>query len=172
MVDRPACRATVLPTCRPVGFTLAELIVVVALVAVLVTLAAGSLAGLLGESGMRQPALEVVSMATDAKQRADREGRAWELRFSRQSVTLAPSVAGSGAGGRALVWDDSWTVRLWSWDEPEWRVLDEDEVLVWRVLPGALAAPLGFRLSDSGGRFVEIELDPLTAGIAREEWAL
>jgi len=162
---------------RPAGFTLVELIVVLALVAVLVTLAAGSLAGLLGESGMRQPALELVSMATDAKQRSEREGRAWELRFSRQSVTLGPAVAaaagaGGGAPGRTLVWDGSWTVQLRAWGEPSWRVLDDDEVLVWRVLPGALAAPLAFRVSDPSGRFVEIELDPLTAGIAREEWAL
>ena len=157
------------------GFTLAELIVVLALVAVLATLAAGSLSGLLGESGMRQPALELVSMATDAKQRADREGRPWELRFSRQAVTLASLAAGegnSGAAGRTLVWDGSWTVQLRTWGGEGWRVLDEDEVLVWRAQPGALVAPLAFRLSDPAGRFVEIELDPLTAGIAREEWAL
>jgi prepilin-type N-terminal cleavage/methylation domain-containing protein len=153
------------------GFTLAEMVVVLALLAILLAVGVGSVVGVVGggERELRRPALEVISMVREAGRLAREEDRAWAVEIGARGARLVR--AEGGVERRRVLWAEGVRASVRRWGERGWRELRDDEVSLWPRRPGALVAPDALRLEDGDGRYIELELDVLTGDIGKEAWS-
>ena len=142
------------------GFTLFELMVVLALIAVASALVLPSVGHALGNVELRSGAASVISLLAQARTRAVYEGRSY-------AVVFGP--ADDAARSLHLVRDDGKQVqqvtlpahlRLRA-ENPDGQWNDEAQPLYF--FPDGTSQPAQLDLSSPGGRHVQVALDPLTA---------
>lgn len=164
------------------GFTLMEMLVVLAIVGMLFAGAFRGMASLNDERALRAPLNELRSMAKKAWQRSLQEQRAWQIRFRPGSMVLEPrqatqaddramlaaadQMARRGSGIVTYSFDPEIQVEIRHWAEREWHPPLPD---VWVFEHSGLCEPISVRFRSSIGA-IAVQFDPLTAAVNYEEF--
>ena len=139
------------------AFTLLEILVVLALMGVLFTLAAVHFGGISEERALAEPATEIKALARKAQRTAVLENRP-------QTLSITPSAVGDvtvPAGVQLLVRP---------WGTTQWLRPGGDNkapAFAWNFDPSGLCEPIGLRL-ERGPSSYEIDFHPLTGGVDEE----
>jgi prepilin-type N-terminal cleavage/methylation domain-containing protein len=139
------------------AFTLLEILVVLALMAVLFTLAAVHFGGISEERALAEPATEIKALARKAQRTAVLENRS-------QTLSITPSRVGDVN----IPTDVQLLVRPWGtkqWHRPGGE--DKSPAFAWNFDPSGLCEPIGLRL-ELGPSSYEIDFHPLTGGVDEE----
>jgi prepilin-type N-terminal cleavage/methylation domain-containing protein len=176
---------------RPQGFTLIEIVLVLALIALMVGGALGLMIASDDERVLRRSSVEIEALAKRARAVAALQQRPYALEFYEQTVTLMPlaeaileprdrekamehqeaMIAEGGAPAPAFnPVHASWTVEedvrmfVRRWASDAWLPVDPKNRHVWRFEPEGFCEPVGVKFQ-MGRSWLEAEFHPLTAGI-------
>jgi type II secretion system protein H len=173
---------------RPRGFTLIEIVMVLALVAVIMGGAVSVMVFSSDEKVLRNASGEIEVMAKRARTTAILRQTPYALEFREGVVRLMPlaeagrvekKTAGGhkiggetekSAGGerREYVLDSSLNLFVRRWNSEEWLPAAKDTVHVWRFDPDGLCEPISVRLT-IGKSWMEDSYHPLTATIRESQ---
>jgi type II secretion system protein H len=165
------------------GFTLLELVVVLAIASLVMGGAIGMLVYSSDERALREASTEIEAMAKRARASAILNQTPYALEFSEGGVRMMPlaeaggeeDAQGSGrrrsgdeapVGGERLDFrlDRGMDLHVRRWGARGWDHVAKRVVHVWRFDPDGLCEPLGVRLV-VGKNWIEDEYHPLTAAI-------
>lgn len=168
------------------GFTLLEIVFVLAMIAVLVTWLTVSLATVETEQKLREAMGPIELMAKRGLNVAVMQQRPYQLTIGARSVSIAPrygvkedepgyaddenQLVQSGFGdvvaSEATDTDVSYEIKRWRSDN--WELLEKDKQVELALSPVGLVEPISIRCS-LGRSWIKHELHPLTAGMRDEE---
>jgi len=164
------------------GFTLLEIVIALAIVALIVGGALGVMAYSSDERALRGASSEIEVMAKRARASAIRHQTPYALVFSQDGVRMMPLAEASGvertlASGRRIGGDEvpmageradfslgGMDLHVRRWGARGWDHVVKRVVHVWRFDPDGLCEPLSLRLV-AGKNWIEDEYHPLTAAI-------
>lgn len=166
------------------GFTLLEIIIVLAVAAVVLAGAVGLMVYSTDERGLRRASGEIELFAKRARASAILRQTPYALQFREGSVRLLPlALAGSDrkttAGGREIGGEETekpeydadefhipadieLSVRRWNSDK--WLPARNQAIHIWRFDPDGISEPVSVRLA-TGKSYIEDTFHPLTATI-------
>ncbi|MCU0794697.1 MAG: prepilin-type N-terminal cleavage/methylation domain-containing protein [Akkermansiaceae bacterium] len=182
---------------RPQGFSLLEMVVVLALVAMVIAGAAGAMYFNRDEGKLNRTMGDIEILAKRARAIASLQQRPYALEFSQAGVALMPYAEAlmapedrgyfaamegqSGTGEQALASAGNSSVRaalelepdfqlsVRRWATGDWVPMDARNRQVWRFDPQGICEPVGVRLDLETGSWVASMFHPLTAGVADTE---
>lgn len=176
---------------RPGGFTLLEVVFVLAMIAILVTWLTVSLSTVETEQKLREASGRVELLAKRGLNIAVQQQRPYLLTIGAQSASLAPRYSsgdkeeddldfGDGDGDTKLNLEDivasetmdgdiSYEIKRWRSDD--WELLEGDKKMVLVLNPVGLVEPISIRCS-IGDSWLQHELHPLTGGVRDEEMSI
>lgn len=166
------------------GFTLLELVIVLAIASLVMGGAIGMMVYSSDERALRDASTEIESMAKRARASAILNQTPYALEFTEGLVRLMPlaevvGMEGAMPTGTQIAMDDSapmagdrsefslgkdMELHVRRWGAKGWDNVEKKVVHVWRFDPDGLCEPLGLRLV-LGGNWIEDEYHPLTAAI-------
>lgn len=168
------------------GFTLLELVIVLAIASLVMGGAIGMMVYSSDERALREASTEIESMAKRARASAILNQTPYALEFSEGAVRLMPlaevvgieNIMASGTrgtgehGGTGVRSDfslgDGMELHVRRWGARGWEQVAKRVVHVWRFDPDGLCEPLGVRLV-VGENWIEDEYHPLTAAIRESQ---
>lgn len=168
----------------PRGFTLIEIVVVLAIAAVLMGGAVGMMVFSSDEKALRSASGEIEVMAKRARTTAILQQTPYALEFREGVVRLMPlaeagriqrkTAGGRDIGGREVepeggerheyVLDSSQQLSVRRWNSDEWLPAIKNAVHVWRFDPDGLCEPISVRVVFDKS-WIEDSYHPLTATI-------
>ena len=162
------------------GFTLMEMLIVLAIIGMVFVGSFMGMAALNDERALRAPLTELRSMAKKAWQRSMQEQRAWQIRFlpdrfileprqavqqeDREMLLAADINARRGSGIETYVIDPEIQTEIRHWAERDWHKPLPD---LWIFEHSGLCEPISVRFLSSHG-IVAVQFDPLTASVKEE----
>lgn len=170
---------------RPQGFTLLEIVIVLAIAAVVMGGAVGMMVYSSDERVLRNASGEIELLAKRARTTAILLQTPYALEFREGIVKLMPlaeagrvekrTVGGRRIGGEPVIEEGSgerWQYQLEGgmevfvrrWNSSEWLATRKDAVHVWRFDPNGLCEPISVRLSLEKS-WAEDSFNPLTATV-------
>ncbi len=167
------------------GFTLLEIVIVIAILAVMAGGTVGFLVMNASTRRLQRAATEVESMAKRARAVAMLRRTPYALYFCNGTVRMGPLAeagvvdpdelaeldeAGGGRGGAVrgeFQADDGMVIGARRWGSDDWLVFDDERTwLVWRFDPDGLCEPITVRFEvDDGRSWLSQEYHPLTAAV-------
>lgn len=172
------------------GFTLLEMVFVLAFVAILVTWLTLSIGTVETEQRLRSSVSEVGVMAKRARNVAVTQQRAYQVIVEQGKISMSPQYArseGADGGieentnrGSGQRFDDvtaseeldaevEYEIRRWGSDE--WVKIDRDQKVVMTIDPTGLVEPISIRCT-LGDSWIKQDLHPLTADVRDEETSI
>lgn len=171
-------------TKRPAGFTLIEVVIVLAIATIIMGSAAGYLIYSSDERLLRDASGEIEVLAKRARMSAILQQTPYALEFREGVVRVLPlaqagqdekkTVGGHRIGGqptlppvtedRQFVLKDGMRVSIRRWNSEQWFTTLKDVVHVWRFDPNGLCEPITVRLNVEKS-WSEDVYHPLTASI-------
>jgi len=172
---------------QPAGFSLIEIVIVLALIALLAAGGLGIMALSSSERALRGTSADVEGMAKRARTVALLQQKSYALEFRPGHIRLMPyaeALAATGDGNQTnsggsdaaavdaqfepvheeRILDDGIEVLLRRWASDKWLALDERHPQIWRFDPDGLCEPISVHVGLNGS-WIEDEYHPLTAGI-------
>lgn len=169
---------------RPSGFTLLEIVIVLAITAVVIGGAVGLMVYSSDERVLRNASGEIELLAKRARTSAILLQTPYALEFRESMVRLLPlaeagrdedtTVGGRNIGGEEVVTEaaERWSYPLETgvevlvrrWNTEKWLPTRKDAVHVWRFDPNGLCEPLSVKLTH-GESWSEDLYNPLTAAV-------
>jgi type II secretion system protein H len=147
---------------RSSGFTLLEMIVVIALMVIIAAMATLSFIGLEGESEVEKPGNELARMVKQANRAAVVQGRPFVIAFGKTEFGFLDGVG--GADGRVTL-PKGMKVGFQRWNGgKKWN---NAEGLNWTFYPSGICDALRFKFEHPDG-MVEMAFNPLTGSVSEE----
>ncbi|MBT8044743.1 MAG: prepilin-type N-terminal cleavage/methylation domain-containing protein [Verrucomicrobiae bacterium] len=173
------------------GFTLLEVVFVLAMIAILVTWLTLNVTTVETEQKLREASGNIESLAKRARNIAVRQQRAYQLTISADNLSIAPEYVSlpdddevqTDVDGEPMVrenfddvtaseeTDKEITYEIRRWRSDEWELIEGDKKVVITLDPIGLVEPISIRCS-VGKSWLMQELHPLTAGIRYEEMSV
>jgi type II secretion system protein H len=170
---------------RPHGFTLIEIVVVLAIAAVIMGGAVGMLVYSSDERALRNASGEIELLAKRARTTAILQQTPYAIEFRQNVVRMLPlaragrdekrTVGGHRIGGepseessgedREYVLDAEMGVSVRRWNSDKWLETGKNTVHIWRFDPNGLSEPISVRLTLDKS-WAEDTYHPLTATIS------
>ena len=148
--------------CSPAGFTLLEMIVVIALMVIIAAMATLSFIGLEGESEVEKPGNELARMVKQASRAAVVQGRPFVIAFGKTEFGFLDG-AGGADGHVTLPKGMKISVQRWNGGK-RWN---NAEGLNWTFYPSGICDALRFKFEHPDG-LVEMAFNPLTGSVSEE----
>lgn len=145
------------------GFSLMEIIVVIALMVIFIGVAAVSFDAVSDDSPVKKPADRLAVMVKQASRAAVVQGRTIAIGFDKESISFLGNVAGGGEGHVAL--PKGMKVSFQPWNGGKKWIPATD--LVWRFYSSGIFESLRFRFDHPEGT-VEMAFNPLTGSVSEE----
>ena len=147
---------------RSAGFTLLEMIVVIALMVIIAAMATLSFVGLEGESEVERPGNELARMVKQANRAAVVQGRPFVIAFEKDGFGFLDG--GGGADGHVTT-PKGMKVSFQRWNGgKKWN---SAEGLNWTFYPSGICDALRFKFEHPDG-MVEMAFNPLTGSVSEE----
>ncbi len=144
------------------GFTLLEMIVVIALMVIIAAMATLSFVGLEGESEVEKPGNELARMVKQANRAAVVQGRPFVIAFEKDGFGFLDG--GGGADGHVTT-PKGMKVSFQRWNGgKKWN---SAEGLNWTFYPSGICDALRFKFEHPDG-MVEMAFNPLTGSVSEE----
>lgn len=144
------------------GFTLLEMIVVIALMVIIAAMATLSFIGLEGESEVEKPGNELARMVKQANRAAVVQGRPFVIAFGNTEFGFLDG-AGGADGHVTLPKGMKVSVQRWNGGK-RWN---SAEGLNWTFYPSGICDALRFKFEHPDG-MVEMAFNPLTGSVSEE----
>lgn len=174
---------------RPLGFTLIEIVIVLALAAILMGGAMGIMAFTSDERTLKNTSGEIELLAKKARTIAILQQIPYAVEFREGRVSILP-LAQAGiqekrssrrlemnssddstvSKDRQLQLDPDVSISIRRWNSDEWLTIVKNSVHVWRFDPDGLSEPISVRVN-CGKSWMEDTFHPLTATAILEEKA-
>ena len=174
---------------RAGGFSLLEIVFVLAMIAMLITWLTLSVSTVETEQKLREASAGIESLAQRARNIAVKQQRAYQLTISAGEIGIAPQYQQYSGDddftedeqnvGRDVeqrfdditaseATDGDVTYEIKRWRADDWELIEGDKKVVLALDPIGLVEPISIRCS-IGNSWLIHELHPLTAGIRDEE---
>ncbi len=175
----PQMTSAVRTTKHPRGFTLLEIVIVLAIAAMVMGGAAGFMVYSSDERALRNVSGQIELLAKRARTTSILQQTPYALEFRQGIVRLLPlaraGIVGkerAGLGGlsetvdddQQVNWKDDMEFSILRWNTDKWMPTGKDTIHVWRFDPDGLCEPISIRLS-LGKSWMEDTYHPLTASI-------
>lgn len=145
------------------GFSLMEIIVVIAIMMIFVGVAALNFEGVTDESPIKKPADQLAVMVKQASRAAVVQGRTISIGFDKESIVFLGNVAGQGEGHVSI--PKGMKVSFQPWNGGKKWIPATD--LVWRFYSSGIFESFRFRFDHPEGA-VEMSFNPLTGSVSEE----
>jgi type II secretion system protein H len=149
---------------RRAGYTLLEISLVVAIVALLVGASVPLVSGFTREQRLRDVVRDLLVLAKTARTDAMTTGRPSLVIFAKKGFALRRGGEKEPSEFAALPGGVTYTLRPFGTEKSE-----RPDGQVWLFQPSGLSEPLQVRITE-GDAWIEVEFDPLTAGIIGESY--
>lgn len=147
---------------RNAGFTLLEMIVVIALMVIIAAMATLSFIGLEGESEVEKPGNELARMVKQASRAAVVQGRPFVIAFGKTEFGF---LDGAGGADGHVTLPKGMKVGFQRWNGgKKWN---NAEGLNWTFYPSGICDALRFKFEHPDG-MVEMAFNPLTGSVSEE----
>ncbi|WP_395735562.1 Tfp pilus assembly protein FimT/FimU [Prosthecobacter sp.] len=157
-----------MPMQRRAGFTLLEMIVVLAIAALIIGIGAGAVQRMAQENELRKVSQDVEALFMQAAQRASATSITQMVVFDQDGVELTGANPQAGGAGMRVAFPAGTKFQLRRMGSDRWGAAAGQRLM---ILPGGLCEPLGLRL-DWQNSTVRASLDPLTGGFVDVEEVL
>ncbi len=172
---------------RPAGFTLLELVVVLALAMMVISGAAGMMYFNRDEARLNDAIGEVEILAKRARTLATLQQRPYALEFTQNQVNLLPFaqaliepndregvVEMSGDISQPPVTasfavEEDFRLLVRRWATRSWDLVERQDRQIWRFDPQGICEPVGVRLEMENGNWIAVLFHPLTASVTETE---
>jgi Tfp pilus assembly protein FimT len=158
------------------------MVIVLSIIAVVVSVAILDFTNVETEQRLRESVGRVESLAKRARNIAVVQQRAYQLRITQESISIAPQYTrefeddGDEIERRnrfedvtdSEQTDSGVTYEVRRWASDEWQIIEKDKDVVLTIEPTGLVEPISIRCS-VGNSWIMQELHPLTASIRYEE---
>lgn len=147
----------------PAGFSLLEMIIVIALIIIFVGAAQVSFEALTDDSPVKKPADQLAVMVKQASRAAVVQGQTVAIGFDKTGIGFLGNVASGGDGHVSLPKGMKVSYQPWNAGK-KWLPAND---LVWRFYSTGIFESLRFRFDHPEGS-VEMSFNPLTGSVAEE----